>query len=403
MSQSSNRTNYILGGVVILLVLVVAVLVFRLESQKMRETVRDVAREAQQEVGESAKEGIGDAVREGIREAGNVARELPGDILTDIIDIAKGESDDTDKPTDDSAATADAARENADSDGPAETSSADADSSAADKPTTAEKTDTEENDTSAEIRPLDIVAGVFQTGRDVARGIDDVAQSMIELDLEDEIEIGKKFHQLLLEEHKAIDLPDQHARLLRLAEPLLEMRDRKEIEYTITIIDSPEVNAFAIPGGYIYFNTGLLDFVKTDAELQFVLGHEIGHVDLKHCIRNFTFAARAAEIGGLPAEMAARVLYNVYESQFNQDLELESDEYSGIRLHRLGRTREEIVSLHRHLKAYYEEQGVETDEPEPTTVPEAIAHETKNHFRSHPPTKKRIDRLESLELPEPES
>jgi hypothetical protein len=402
MSQSSNSTNYLLGGVVVLLVLIVAVLVIRNEGRKMRETVREVAQDAQREVGESAKEGIGDAVREGIHEAGDIARQLPGDILTDVLDIAKGKSNDAGDQPDEPTTKADTSDDEAASGAtgePSETTKADAQPAAVDESTTAAKN----TDSEKEFRPLDIVADVFETGRDVARQIDDVAQSVLELDLDDEVQIGKKFHQLLLEEHKAVDSPQQHARLFRLAEPLLEMRDRKGIEYTFTIIDSPEINAFAIPGGYIYFHSGLLEFVETDAQLQFVLGHEMGHVDLKHCIRNFTLAAHAAEIGGLPAEMATRVLYNIYESQFNQDLELEADEYSCLRLHKLGRTREEILSLHHRLKAYYEEQGVETDKPEPTTLPDAIAHETKNHFRSHPPTQKRIDRLEALKLPEPGS
>jgi predicted Zn-dependent protease len=55
---------------------------------------------------------------------------------------------------------------------------------------------------------------------------------------------------------------------------------------TFTVRDDATVNAFALPGGYIFVNTGLLDFVKTEDELAVVLGHEVSHTELRHTAPN---------------------------------------------------------------------------------------------------------------------
>ena len=61
---------------------------------------------------------------------------------------------------------------------------------------------------------------------------------------------------------------------------------RKELQYHFRIVDSPAVNAFSLPGGYVYVNRGLLDFVETESELAGVLGHEVGHVVAYHSMND---------------------------------------------------------------------------------------------------------------------
>ena len=58
----------------------------------------------------------------------------------------------------------------------------------------------------------------------------------------------------------------------------------KQFHYTFHVVDNPDVNAFSLPGGFIYVNTGLLNFVHSDDELAAVLAHEIGHADHHHVI-----------------------------------------------------------------------------------------------------------------------
>lgn len=94
------------------------------------------------------------------------------------------------------------------------------------------------------------------------------------------------------------DLELMRAYVQRLGASLLGEINRKEIEYTFHVIDYDEVNAFALPGGQIFVFSGLLKFVESEAELAYILGHEIVHVDARHCIESFQAEMAAQKIAG---------------------------------------------------------------------------------------------------------
>ncbi len=71
---------------------------------------------------------------------------------------------------------------------------------------------------------------------------------------------------------------------------------RPLLKYHYTVVDSPEINAFALPGGYIYVTRGILAYLNSEAELAAVLGHETGHVTARHGVRQQS-ASQAAQIG----------------------------------------------------------------------------------------------------------
>jgi len=70
----------------------------------------------------------------------------------------------------------------------------------------------------------------------------------------------------------------------RVGRSLVAHAIRSDIRYTFTVVDSEEVNAFSVPGGYVFVDAGLLNFVHSDDELAAVLGHEIGHVERRHIV-----------------------------------------------------------------------------------------------------------------------
>ena len=71
---------------------------------------------------------------------------------------------------------------------------------------------------------------------------------------------------------------------------------RPELPWTFTIVDSPAINAFALPGGYIYLTRGIMAYLGDEAELAGVLGHEIGHVTARHSVQAYT-RATGAQLG----------------------------------------------------------------------------------------------------------
>ena len=63
---------------------------------------------------------------------------------------------------------------------------------------------------------------------------------------------------------------------------MVAVSHRKNLKYEFKIVDSPVVNAFAVPGGYVYFTRGIMAHFNNEAEFAGVLGHEIGHITARH-------------------------------------------------------------------------------------------------------------------------
>jgi predicted Zn-dependent protease len=71
---------------------------------------------------------------------------------------------------------------------------------------------------------------------------------------------------------------------------MVAVSHRKDLKYTFKIVDSPVVNAFAVPGGYVYFTRGIMAHFNNEAEFAGVLGHEIGHITARHSAKQYSNA-----------------------------------------------------------------------------------------------------------------
>lgn len=109
---------------------------------------------------------------------------------------------------------------------------------------------------------------------------------------------------------------------------------RPNLPWTFTVVDESAVNAFALPGGYIYVTRGILPFLRNEAELSGVLGHEIGHVDGKHSVDQYSkqLLAGGALAGAAilapkwrPAFGAGGLVAGLAFLKFGRDAELEAD------------------------------------------------------------------------------
>jgi predicted Zn-dependent protease len=101
-----------------------------------------------------------------------------------------------------------------------------------------------------------------------------------------EKEIGFSGYQQLVREKQVVRLTPEKARQLQRIFNNLVARSqrRQELNFNLTVVADPEINAYALPGGYVFINTGLLEFTDQPGEIAAALAHEIGHVDCKHGI-----------------------------------------------------------------------------------------------------------------------
>lgn len=100
-----------------------------------------------------------------------------------------------------------------------------------------------------------------------------------------EVAMGRSIARQFEKKYKPVDDPLLQKRVEDIGRRIAAVCDRKDIEYHFMAVEDKEVNAVALPGGWIYVNKGLVDRVSADDELAGVLGHEVGHVTARHSIK----------------------------------------------------------------------------------------------------------------------
>jgi predicted Zn-dependent protease len=105
---------------------------------------------------------------------------------------------------------------------------------------------------------------------------------------QDEIAIGKQTDVQIKNQYGIYNDPALNDYVARVGASLGPHTHRSHLEYHFSVLDSPVVNAFAVPGGYVYVTRGILALMRSEAELAVVLGHELGHVNARHSIHRMS-------------------------------------------------------------------------------------------------------------------
>ena len=99
-----------------------------------------------------------------------------------------------------------------------------------------------------------------------------------------EVELGAQYAQQINQQLPLVTDPEINRYINVLGDSIARVADRRDLDWHFFVVNSPEVNAFAVPGGYIYMNRGLIERAQNMAQVAGVLGHEIGHVTERHSI-----------------------------------------------------------------------------------------------------------------------
>ncbi|MDD5180872.1 MAG: M48 family metalloprotease [Gallionellaceae bacterium] len=151
-----------------------------------------------------------------------------------------------------------------------------------------------------------------------------------------EVSIGRRTDLEIKKQYKVYESRALQDYVNSVGQKVAKHSHRPNLKYHFTVLDSPEVNAFALPGGYVYITRGILPYLNSEAELAAVLGHEIGHVTARHGVRQQS-AAQAANISLTIASIfvpqinttvgqnLSNILGGALLSGYGRDHELEAD------------------------------------------------------------------------------
>jgi predicted Zn-dependent protease len=207
----------------------------------------------------------------------------------------------------------------------------------------------------------------------------------------DEVALGQQTAAAALKDYKPSTDKALLAYVDGVGQRLAGVSERPGLKYSFTVLDAPDVNAFACPGGFVFITTGILKNLKDESELAAVLGHEVGHVVKQHTLKRMQRQA-VADMGldlvtgllggksGALAKALGPIASNLVLLRNGREAELESDELGMQEASRLGYDPAGMIGVQQMLLAQTGKSGGKFDEM----------------LATHPPSEQRIQQAQAL-------
>lgn len=201
-----------------------------------------------------------------------------------------------------------------------------------------------------------------------------------------EVQMGQDYSQQINAQLPIVSDPEINRYINVLGDQIARVTSRADLDWRFYVVDSREVNAFAVPGGYVYVNRGLIERTARMDELAGVLGHEIGHVVLRHSIQQME-KEQGANIGvtlacvltsicsSQIAQAGINIAGGAVFARFSRQDELEADQQAVSNTTRAGISPQGIVTMFQKLIA------------ERKSRPSAV----EGWFATHPLEEDRVD------------
>lgn len=202
-----------------------------------------------------------------------------------------------------------------------------------------------------------------------------------------EIELGKMTDQQIQATYGFYENPELTSYIAAMGQDIASRSHRSHLQYSFKVLDTPVVNAFAAPGGYIYLTRGILAYLNNEAEVAAVIGHELGHVAGRHSARNMS-RATLLQLGlGIGSALSEKIAQAAPYAQVGAQLLFlsfsRSDEYQADSLGveystKAGFDSEKMADFFRSLERMN---------------PEAAASGLPDWFSTHPNPANRIEKV----------
>ncbi len=203
--------------------------------------------------------------------------------------------------------------------------------------------------------------------------------------IDTDVKLGKQYAMMVESSARMIQDPEITEYVNRIGQNLVRNSDAK-VPFTIRVVDSDDINAFALPGGFFYVNTGLILAADNEAELAGVMAHEISHVVLRHATREMT-RANYVSLSTVPLMFVINS-WGLYEAvnaamslalpvtfmKFSRDFEAQADYFGLQYMYKAGYDPQAFISFFEKIKAL--------EKQKPGTLAKA--------FATHPQTPDRI-------------
>lgn len=235
---------------------------------------------------------------------------------------------------------------------------------------------------------LCLVALTFFPAMTGCTAFNNISQSLFMMTPEQEIEFGRKAAIEVEKEIKAVNDAQLNDYMQDLCARIWAASPKSQIPARFHIIDNSEINAFAIPGGDVYIQTGLINAADDEAELAAVIAHEIGHVVNRHGVKAISRQTGASVLqqlalgddSGEAVQMVSSIVSSGVMFNYSRTEELQADAAAVGTLHRMGYDPAALSTFFKKLTDKYGDNSSQL----------AVM------FSSHPPNEARISQVRSM-------
>ncbi len=205
-----------------------------------------------------------------------------------------------------------------------------------------------------------------------------------------ELQIGAQEHSKIIKQYGIYDDKKLGAYMSSVGEKVVQYTERPEVDYKFYLLDSPMVNAFALPGGYIYMTRGLLSLANSEAEMAGVLAHETGHITARHSAERYSRGVvtslgamvLSAAVGSSGVSQALGIGSDLFMKSYSRGQEMQADSL-GIRyLSRSGYAPKAMAGFLSNLQA---------DKALNDMVDKKKSVKGGGYFATHPATQERVN------------